>query len=118
MTRSTSKLLLHDPTHTSNKNYNILYHVFVGPKTFERSNNNTDSACRVNSLGGAQGAVWAWNAPDPTICYTGNISTHPCAKIQPHAPLFKDVACTQAFHRCPASLAGGGKWGDPARRDE
>jgi len=75
------------------------------------------SACQLNPLGGAKGAVWARNAPDLTICYAGSIGTHLRAKVQPHAPRLLDAACTQAFYGKEASLAGGSKCGDLARRD-
>jgi len=75
------------------------------------------NACQLNPLGAAQGAVWARNAPDLTMCYAGSIGTHLRAKVQPHAPRLQDAACTQAFYRNEASLAGGSKCGDLACRD-
>ena len=75
------------------------------------------SACQLNPLVVAKGAVWARNAPDLTICYAGSIGTHLRAQVQPHAPRLLDAACTQAFYGKEDSLAGGSKCGDLARRN-
>ena len=75
------------------------------------------SACQLNPLVVAKGAVWARNAPDLTICYADSIGTHLRAKLQSHAPCLLDAVCTQAFYDKEVSIAGGSKCGDLARRD-